>query len=1235
MSGTLATTARSEPAGPRARQRRDNPDAYIAGDRRRALGEGRELAERVNGAAIFADISGFTPLTEALAAELGPQRGAEELTAALDVVFDAVLGELHRYGGSVIYFSGDAVTCWLDNDDGLIGATCALAMQRAMSSVCKITTPGGTGVELGMKVAVAAGPARRFVVGDPDIQLIDVLAGSVMDRLAGAEHLAERGEVVLDGRTLDAIGGRIAIGEVRGEGDDRAAVVESVLTGVGRLRAPVPYPKLSRTIVRQWLLPAVYERMRTGRGEFLSDLRPAVPMFVRFGGVDYDEDPDAPARLDDFVRRAQWVVDGHGGNVLQLTIGDKGAYLYAVFGSPLAHEDDAARACAAAMDVLALEGETAARDLQVGLAKGRVRSGTYGHRQRRTFCCLGDPVNLSARLMSAAPPGEAYVTPEVAKGASGRFVFEELPPMTVKGKAAPIAIRRLAGRAAHTAARTLRAGHPLVGRSAELDRLVALAERAFDGEGQVVAVTAEAGMGKSSLAAVLAEVVEDRDVPVFVGAAAPAGGGSYLVWQSVASSLFGLCGDERSCSEVVAQLERALGEVDRSLVGRLPLLGPLVGTAIEDNELTSGFDPKLRKASLESLVVQYLSARVARAPMAIVLEDCHWIDPLSADLLEKVARATAGLPLLLLLTHRPGTFAAPALAHTTVLELTRLDEASCRTILGSRLAALYGAGTAPSAALLGRLVARSEGNPFYLEELANYLHDRGADPGDPASATLELPASLATLVLSRIDTLAESPRRTLKVASVVGRDFDVSTLAGAYPGLGSARQVAGQLRRLRAEDLVVMEDPGSERYSFKHAVIQEVAYESLPFALRSTVHGRVGLWLETAEPDALDLLAHHFWHSGEDEKKRVYLRRAGDAAKGRFANQMAADYYGRLAPLVGDAEREAVLGELGTVLEFQGDWPEAVRIRREALVLAERREDPAARAWASAWVAGPLWKQGKYGEAGDVLEVADRLFVELGDLAGQAWVANAQGIIAQFVGAHDDAWRHLQHSLELRRTQGDRTRLPPVLINLGVAAMDRGDYGMAWNLTDEALTILVELGDRNLQSLSENNLGMVAYLQGAYDRAIPHLEQAVRIGTEIGSVGTVSIAKHTLGNCAREQNDFRVAAGSYADALESYAIAGDRRLLYLLFQDVGMLVVPDRPVPALRLLGAADALRESMGSTRADHEEAELAARMGPARAHLGGAAAQAEAAGRELSLDEAIALCRELCALDRQLTTG
>ncbi len=150
---------------------------YIAMDRRQALAKGEALPDRTQGAVLFADISGFTPLTIALAQELGPQRGAEELTQHLNRVYGALIVEAHRYRGSVISFAGDAITCWFDQDKGPKAAACALAMQQVMTDYTSLTTPRGTAIPFGIKTAVMAGTARRFVVGHPQIQMIDVLAG--------------------------------------------------------------------------------------------------------------------------------------------------------------------------------------------------------------------------------------------------------------------------------------------------------------------------------------------------------------------------------------------------------------------------------------------------------------------------------------------------------------------------------------------------------------------------------------------------------------------------------------------------------------------------------------------------------------------------------------------------------------------------------------------------------------------------------------------------------------------------------------------------------------------------------------------------------------------------------------------------------------------------------------------------------------------------------------------------
>src|SRR3954447_690316 len=239
-------------AGPALRHR-EAPEAYVPSDRRAALAAGRDLPDRARGAALFADISGFTALADALAAELGGHRASEALTAHLNRVFHALIAELDEFGGSVVYFSGDAITCWFDSDDGLHAVAAAFAMQRALADEGVIETGAGT-VALGMKVAVAVGRARRFLVGDPAIQLLDALAGRVIDRLATAEQLAGRGEVLVDEAALAALGQRADPGEARR--DPETLEVFTVLQGLRVPVAPAPLGEAMRplapTEVKPW-----------------------------------------------------------------------------------------------------------------------------------------------------------------------------------------------------------------------------------------------------------------------------------------------------------------------------------------------------------------------------------------------------------------------------------------------------------------------------------------------------------------------------------------------------------------------------------------------------------------------------------------------------------------------------------------------------------------------------------------------------------------------------------------------------------------------------------------------------------------------------------------------------------------------------------------------------------------------------------------------------------------------
>ena len=420
----------------------DTAAIYVPMDRRQALAQGRELPETARGSALTADISGFTPLTESFARELGLQRGAEEITRQVNRVHAALIGEVHRFRGSVVAFGGDAITCWFDDASGLHAVACAVAIQAAMQQFADITAPGGMTVSIGVKVAIAAGAARRLQVGDPDRQVSDVLAGRVARELAEAERHAQRGEIVVTREIAAALGDRVIVSESRG--GNAFACVET-LTGAVAVDA---WPDLPATAgadekARAWMPPAVYEKVRRGQSAFLSELRPVAMLFQRFGGIDYESDADARSKLDAFFRWAESVASRHAGTLLQLTIGDNGGQICMTFGAPIGHYDDAMRAVRAALELQSPPAEYAwVTGVSVGVAFGPMRAGAYGSAAYRAYSVIGDRANLAARLMLAAAPGTTLCDDAIYGATSGRFAFESLPPIVVKGKAGAFAVHR-------------------------------------------------------------------------------------------------------------------------------------------------------------------------------------------------------------------------------------------------------------------------------------------------------------------------------------------------------------------------------------------------------------------------------------------------------------------------------------------------------------------------------------------------------------------------------------------------------------------------------------------------------------------------------------------------------------------------------------------------------------------------------------------------------------------------
>ncbi|MFO1413890.1 MAG: tetratricopeptide repeat protein [Burkholderiales bacterium] len=1153
---------------------------YLPQDRLRALARRETLPDRTHGAALFADISGFTALTEGLRDALGPRRGAEELTHHLGIVYSALIAEIEKHDGSVISFAGDAVTCWFDGADAALRAvTCAFDLQAAMRAFAAIVLPGGGTTALSLKVSVATGPARRFVVGDPDLHYIDTLAGTTVARTASGEHLAEKGDVVVDAATATALGADLSIREWRTADDGERFAVPEALAARAPAHEHPALPPIEPAQLRAWIDPSVHEREASGQGSFLTEFRPGAVLFVNFAGIDYDGD-DAQARLDAFVRLLQQTADRYGGTVLQLAIGDKGSYAYVNFGALSAHEDDARRAVLTALE-LRQRTDLAVR---IGIAQGVMRVGAYGGDTRRTYGALGDDVNLAARLMMTAVPGEILVSGPVHKAVESGFAAEPRPPLPMKGKAEPLPVFAVTGERKSRAIRLQEPTYalPMVGRVAELELVSAKLDAAAQGKGQVIGVVAEAGMGKSRL---VAEIVRAARRKGFVGYGGACRSDAlhtpYQAWKSVWQAFFEI-DPEHSSRKQLRMLEGEIEDRAPERLDAMPLLNVVLDLAIPDNEFTESLEPKSRQGALHALLEACLEGAAQDDPILVVLEDLHWIDALSIELLEQLAGALADQPVAFVLAYRPSQWNAgqsariESLPQFTKVALRELTLAEAEQAIRAKLAQLYPArGGALPPGLVDALMARAQGNPFYIEELLNYVRDRGLAPTD--LDRIELPDSLHALILSRIDQLTEDEKVTLRVASVIGRLFRADWLTGYYPELGAPAKVTTALNKLSGLDLTPLDSPEPEwRYIFKHIVTHEVTYESLPFATRARLHEQLAKHLEDADAP-VEAIAFHYGRSANTAKKIEYLRKAGEAAQRNCANESAIEHFSALLPLLADdGEKFRIHLVRGQVAELMGRYGDAGQDYQAALAAAG--DNLASQAEAQFALGKVNRLRGEYATALEWHGRAHEARVRLGDKRGIAQGLIDKGTVLFRTSELVEAHSTMEQGLVLAREVADKPSVALAQNGLGQVAWQKGDYALAQTFWEESLALRREIGERSAIAASLNNVGVLALVRDDYPSARVLLEESLAIRRAIGDRWGIGTALINLGVLAMWRGDYGTARSMYQENLAMRREMGEKPGIALSLYNLGCVALAQGEYADARALCAeALALRRDMG----------------------------------------------------------
>ena len=545
---------------------------------------------------------------------------------------------------------------------------------------------------------------------------------------------------------------------------------------------------------------------------------------------------------------------------------------------------------------------------------------------------MGDAVNLASRLADASERGEILVGPETYRQAAPLFDFESADRLTVKGKSEPVVVHRLKElKAVPRAQRGIEGlSSPLVGRDEPLARLRTALARLGEGRGGVLAIRGEAGVGKSRLVAEGRRSRPDGVDWAEGRCLSFTQGTSYAPARGLLHDLIGVRPDDpiaRIESALRTSVDEACSESDRRVFPYLARLLDVPLSVSDADTLGQIAGSVLHARTLEAFQV-YLRARAARRPLALVWEDLHWADPSTLQLLKTLLPLGGETSLLFVLAYRLED-GAIRLLHDDLtgrwsgladaVELAALDASDSLALFGN----LLDVGSL-TPAVSRTILERADGNPFFLEELVRALIDSDIlASGNPSAVSV--PSTLGGILMARIDGLEPQPRQTLQSAAVVGRVFHQSVLRrvvapdGLSGGLDAA--VAHLLRREfirhRREDGVPGPADGDEELIFKHAVTQDVAYESLLITRRKALHARVGRAMEDLFAGRLDEvaaeLAYHFAKAEVTAEAVQYLARAGDRAKAAFANAEAGDFYRQA---LGQIDRARNAGEP----EPDGGW---------------------------------------------------------------------------------------------------------------------------------------------------------------------------------------------------------------------------------------------------------------------------------------------------------------------------
>jgi class 3 adenylate cyclase/tetratricopeptide (TPR) repeat protein len=780
----------------------------------------------------------------------------------------------------------------------------------------------------------------------------------------------------------------------------------------------------------------------------------------------------------------------------------------ALFGAPIAHEDHAIRAIHSALAIqtsMTFYNDELKKDrnidfkMRVGINTGTVVVGNIGDDLKMDYTALGDTVNLASRIEQLAQPGSITIAEDTYKLVKDHFNFRSLGPLVIKGKKKPVsAYEVISPREVDKTRLEIskeRGFTKFIGREREIEILRDTFIRSKDGLGQVVTIVGDAGIGKSRLLYEFSKLIEDENFLYLEGRCISYGKSiSYLPVLDIIKKRFRV--DKLDTERTVRKkIEKGIVDIDPNLKGGIPFLYDILSIET-DAPIIKTLDVRDKRKRTIDTIKNIILADSTLRPLVVVVENLHWIDGASEELITFVIDNIPSSNIMLILTSRPGYRVRwGEKSYHIQLAPSRLSNGEVEEMIGSIL------NTTNVTNALSRLVTdKADGIPFYAEEVIKSFTEAGiiveAEDGYDVSkglSEMDVPETIQDIIMARIDRLEEILKVTIQHASVIGKEFSYKMLKEL---METGDQLQDYLTKLKALELIYERSlfPDLE-YRFKHSLTQEVAYNSLLIKRRRELHGRIGEIVEDLYGDKLEenyeLLAYHYGRSPRDEKAVNYMIRAGDKSAKIYSTEDAIGYY------------EDALKRLDNIPDNRTNKEKKVDIFiKQAKVIR---------------------LMGRFKEHIKTLEKNLPIVEELGDKNRLAEYYFKMGFYYSVMGDLDNAVKFCTNSIELAEATGNERIMGLALPRLGVCYWYKGEPNKGIPFVRKAITIMEKLGDQYWLARSYQIVGCLYWMLGEWDKSIECMQKLLERSKEVSDVNLLSLAYWSLAWPHLGKGEFDVA----------------------------------------------------------------------------------------------------------------